>query len=49
MSDSTTQKISKITLERFRKFGRMGNSFDKVANLVLDKAEAKSSEAKSDE
>ena len=36
----TTQKLDKITLERFRKHGKMGESFDKVANKVLDEAES---------
>ena len=40
----TTQKLDQITLARFRKHGKMGESFDKVANKVLDKAESKNSE-----
>ncbi len=40
----TTQKLDKVTLERFRKHGKMGDSFDKVANRVLDKAESINSE-----
>lgn len=44
----TTQRISLATLERFRKHGKMGDSFDKVANIVLDRAENKDSEEKSD-
>jgi len=35
----TTQKLDQVTLERFRKHGKMGDSFDKVANRVLDKIE----------
>jgi len=40
----TTQKLDHVTLERFRKHGKMGDSFDKVANKVLDEAESKDSE-----
>jgi len=40
----TTQKLDVVTLERFRKHGKMGDSFDKVANRVLDKAESNNSE-----
>ena len=38
----TTQKIDHATLERFRRHGKMGDSFDKVANKVLDRAESNS-------
>jgi len=40
---NTTQRLEVQTLERFRKFGKMGESFDRVANKVLDQAEANSS------
>ncbi len=40
---NTTQRLRTGTLERFRKHGKMGQSFDKVANKVLDDAEANSS------
>ena len=40
---NTTQRLETRTLERFRKHGKMGESFDKVANKVLDEAEANSS------
>jgi len=39
----TTQRLQTDTLERFRKHGKMGESFDRVANKVLDQAEANSS------
>ena len=42
MSIKTTQKIDQTTLERFRRHGKMGDSFDKVANRVLDRAESNS-------
>ena len=38
----TTQKIDHTTLERFRRHGKMGDSFDKVANRVLDRVESDS-------
>jgi len=40
---NTTQRLGVQTLERFRKHGKMGESFDRVANKVLDEAEANSS------
>ena len=40
---NTTQRLQTRTLERFRKHGKMGESFDRVANKVLDEAEANSS------
>ncbi len=40
----TTQKLEEATLERLRDHGKMGDSFDKVANRVLDKAESNNSE-----
>jgi len=40
---NTTQRLQTGTLERFRKHGKMGESFDRVANKVLDEAEANSS------
>jgi len=40
----TTQKLDQVTVARFRKHGKMGDSFDRVANKVLDKAESKNSE-----
>jgi len=33
---STTQKLEKETLERVRKHGRMGESFDRAIDRVLD-------------
>jgi len=44
LMSKTTQKLDQVTLERFRKHGKMGDSFDKVANRVLDKAESNNSE-----
>jgi len=41
---NTTQRLQVQTLERFRKHGKMGESFDRVANKVLDLAEANDSE-----
>jgi len=46
---NTTQRLQKGTLERFRKHGKMGESFDRVANNVLDEAEANSSKVGQDE
>ena len=40
----TTQRLDHVTLERFRKHGVMGDSFDRVANKVLDEAESNNSE-----
>jgi len=45
---NTTQRLDTRTLERFRKHGKMGESFDKVANTVLDDAEANNSEVGQD-
>ena len=39
----TTQRLDQVTLERFRKHGKMGDSFDRVANKVLDEAESSDS------
>ena len=33
---ATTQKLEKETLERVRKHGRMGESFDRAIDRVLD-------------
>jgi len=44
MTIKSTQKLDPATLERFRRHGKMGDSFDKVANRVLDKAESNISE-----
>jgi len=41
--ENTTQRLKVQTLERFHKHGKMGESFDRVANKVLDQAEANSS------
>ena len=38
MSD-TTMKTSKTTLERLKKRGRMGDSYDKVVTSLLDEVE----------
>jgi len=40
----TTQRLDQFTLERFRKHGKMGDSFDRVANKVLDEVESRNSE-----
>ncbi len=40
---NTTQRLDLTTLNRVRKYGKMGESFDRVANKVLDQAEANSS------
>ena len=45
---NTTQRLQTGTLERFRKHGKMGESFDRVANKVLDEAEANNSEVGQD-
>jgi len=34
---NTTQKLEKSTLERVRKHGRMGDSFNSALSKVLDK------------
>lgn len=39
MTDSTTQKLRTETLERCKKYGKMGDSFDDVLNKILDKLE----------
>ena len=41
-------KTRNTPLERFRKHGKMGESFDRVANKVLDEAEANNSEVGQD-
>jgi len=41
MSENTTQKLLKTTLERLRDKGRMGESFDKAVNRLLDQVERK--------
>lgn len=41
MTDSTTQKLDKKTLERVQKYGKMGDSFDSVLNKILDALEKK--------
>jgi len=37
----STQKLSKETLERVRNHGRMGQSFEKALNKLLDEVEEK--------
>ena len=34
---NTTQKLGKVTLERLREHGKMGDSFNRVLNRLLDK------------
>ncbi len=34
---NTTQKLGKVTLERLRDHGKMGDSFNGVLNRLLDK------------
>ena len=34
---NTTQKLGKVTLERLREHGKMGDSFNGVLNRLLDK------------
>jgi len=41
MSQKTTQKLSKTTLERLRDKGRMGESFDEAVCRLLDEVERK--------
>ena len=41
---NTTQKLGKITLERLREHGKMGDSFDSVVNKLLDEVEDDDSE-----
>jgi len=36
---NTTQKLGKVTLERLREHGKMGDSFDSVVNRLLDEVE----------
>lgn len=36
MSDSTTQKLKTKTLERAKKYGEMGDTFDDVVNKIID-------------
>ena len=45
---NTTQRLETRTLERFRKHVKMRESFDRVANKVLDEAEANNSEVGQD-
>jgi len=45
---NTTQRLDTRTLERFRKHGKMGESFDRVANKVLNDAEANNSKVGKD-
>ena len=45
---NTTQRLQTDTLERFRKHGKMGESFNVVLNKVLDEAEANNSEVGKD-
>jgi hypothetical protein len=35
----TTQRLDHTTLNRVRKYGKMGESFDKALSRVLDKVE----------
>ncbi len=37
---NTTQKLGKVTLERLREHGKMGDSFDSVVNRLLDEVES---------
>jgi len=37
----TTMKLSKVTVERIRDHGRMGDTLESVVNQVLDKVENK--------
>jgi len=39
MSEKTTQKLLIATLERVRKHGKMGESFDKAVSRLLDEVE----------
>jgi hypothetical protein len=41
---NTTQKLGKVTLERLRGHGKMGDSFDSVVNRLLDEVEDDDSE-----
>ncbi len=41
---NTTQKLGKVTLERLREHGKMGDSFDSVVNRLLDEVEDDDSE-----
>ena len=41
---NTTQKLGKVTLERLRVHGKMGDSFDGVVNRLLDEVEDDDSE-----
>jgi len=41
MSEKTTQKLLKTTLERLRDKGRCGESFDKTVSRLLDEVETK--------
>ena len=36
---NTTQRLDLSTLNRVRKFGKMGETFDEVLSKVLDKVE----------
>ena len=36
---NTTQKLGKVTLERLREHGKMGDSVDSVVNMLLDEVE----------
>ncbi len=39
MQTQTTGKLSKDTLHRLKEHGKMGDSFDKAVNRVLDEVE----------
>jgi len=41
---NTTQKLGKVTLERLRVHGKMGDSFDGVVNRLLDEVESEDEE-----
>jgi len=36
MSEVTTQKLAKTTLERVKKYGKMGDTFDDALSRILD-------------
>jgi len=36
----TTQRLDHTTLDRVRKYGKMGESFDQALSKVLDRVEA---------
>ena len=45
----TTMRVSTATLERLRKFGDFGDTYEKIINKLLDKIEGKQDQGVVDE